>query len=52
MSVLEPKTSEEVEGQVDNVLFSEGLVQFKGKWMLYYGQGDQYLGVATAPLQP
>lgn len=50
--LLQPLSKQEVKGQVDNVLFSEGLVQFKGKWMLYFGQGDEYLGVATAPLQP
>ena len=50
--LLQPLSKEEVKGQVDNVLFSEGLVQFRGKWMLYFGQGDEFLGVATAPLQP
>lgn len=39
-------------GQVDNVVFCEGMVQFKGKWFLYYGQGDSELGVATAEVQP
>lgn len=41
-----------VEGQVDNVVFSEGLVQFNGKWWLYYGIGDSVIGVATADVQP
>lgn len=50
--ILEPTTKIETQGQVDNVVFSEGLVQFKGKWLLYYGAGDQYLAVATAPVQP
>ncbi|OCT49016.1 putative glycosyl hydrolase [Cladophialophora carrionii] len=35
-------------GQVDQVVFCEGLVQFKGKWLLYFGQGDSELGVAVA----
>lgn len=50
--ILTPTTEDEVEGQVDNVVFSEGLVQFKQQWFLYYGAGDQYLSVASAPVQP
>lgn len=49
---LWPDAANEVEGQVDNVVFSEGLVQYKGKWYLYYGQGDSELGVAIADVQP
>jgi predicted GH43/DUF377 family glycosyl hydrolase len=29
--------------------FSEGLVLFKGKWWMYYGCADSFVGVATAP---
>lgn len=50
--ILEPSTPEETRGQVDNVIFSEGLVQYHGKWFLYFGQADSFLGVATAPVQP
>ncbi|KAI9704028.1 MAG: hypothetical protein M1820_005649 [Bogoriella megaspora] len=50
--LLQPTSVNEVEGQVDNVVFSEGLVQFKGQWLLYFGEGDKYLGVATTPVQP
>lgn len=50
--ILQPTSVKEIEGQVDNVVFSEGLVQFKGEWFLYFGQGDAFLGVATAPVQP
>jgi hypothetical protein len=49
---LVPSTPEEERGQVDLVVFAEGLVQFKGKWFLYYGQADQTLGVAVADVQP
>jgi predicted GH43/DUF377 family glycosyl hydrolase len=38
-------------GQVNEVVFCEGMVQFKGTWFLYYGQGDSQLGVATAKVQ-
>ncbi|KAI6906721.1 hypothetical protein KC318_g5723 [Hortaea werneckii] len=50
--VLVPEGEEEESGQVDRVVFSEGLVQFKGKWFLYFGQADSTLGVATAEVVP
>jgi predicted GH43/DUF377 family glycosyl hydrolase len=28
--------------------FAEGLVQFQGKWFLYYGTADSFVGVATS----
>lgn len=49
---LVPSTAEEEHGQVDLVVFAEGLVQFHGKWLLYYGQADQTVGVAVADVQP
>ena len=42
---LVPETPEEVAGQVNNVVFVEGLVAYKGEWLLYYGQGDAGVGV-------
>lgn len=50
--ILQPTTATEITGQVDNVVFSEGLVQFKDKWLLYFGAGDAFLSVAQAPVQP
>ncbi|KAB5585040.1 glycosyl hydrolase [Coniochaeta sp. 2T2.1] len=38
-------------GLVNNVVFCEGMVQFRGRWFMYYGQGDSELGVATADVQ-
>jgi predicted GH43/DUF377 family glycosyl hydrolase len=35
---LVPDQANEVEGQVNQVVFTEGIVQFKGKWYLYYGE--------------
>ena len=32
-------------GQVNNVVFVEGLVAWRGEWLLYYGQGDAGVGV-------
>ncbi|EXJ83408.1 hypothetical protein A1O1_07031 [Capronia coronata CBS 617.96] len=46
-----PSTPEEESGQVDLVVFAEGLVQFRGKWFLYYGQADKTIGVAVADVQ-
>lgn len=37
--------------EVNNVVFSEGLVQFNGKWFLYFGMGDSRIGVAMADLK-
>lgn len=48
--ILVPDAANEIEGQVNRVVFTEGLVQFKNKWFLYFGQGDSELGVATAPV--
>lgn len=50
--LLVPEGSDEQTGQVNQVVFAEGLVQFKGKWFLYFGQADSTLGVATADVQP
>ena len=36
--VLVPEAGNEQSGQVDQVVFAEGLVQFKGKWYLYFGK--------------
>lgn len=46
--LLYPDQKNELTGQVNKVVFCEGIVQFKGKWLLYYGQGDSELGVAVA----
>jgi predicted GH43/DUF377 family glycosyl hydrolase len=42
---LVPETPEETSGQVNNVVFVEGLVAYRGEWLLYYGQGDAGVGV-------
>jgi predicted GH43/DUF377 family glycosyl hydrolase len=50
--ILVPEGEGEVNGQVSQVVFAEGLVQFRGKWFLYYGMADSELGVAVADVQP
>lgn len=49
--ILIPDQDNEKNGQVDKVVFTEGIVQFKGKWFLYFGQGDSELGVATCDVE-
>jgi hypothetical protein len=44
---LRPQTIEERQGLVANVTFVEGLVQFEGRWLAYYGQSDTTLAVAV-----
>jgi predicted GH43/DUF377 family glycosyl hydrolase len=44
---LEPQTFEDTHGMVANVTFVEGLVEFGGKWLAYYGQSDTTLAVAS-----
>lgn len=41
--ILVPEAGNEQQGQVDQVVFAEGLVQFKGKWYLYYGEFSVFL---------
>ena len=46
--ILKITESFEKRGQVDNVLFSSGLVKKSNKWYIYYGCADTYIGVAIA----
>lgn len=41
-----PGTHDEILGQVDNVVFVEGLATYKGVYYLYYGMADSKIGVA------
>ena len=46
---FQPELPWEKTGQyVGGTTFSEGLVLFKGKWFLYYGCADTFVGMATA----
>jgi predicted GH43/DUF377 family glycosyl hydrolase len=44
---FQPDKPYELVGQVNNVVFLEGLVPFKGKWFLYYGTADSKIAVAV-----
>jgi predicted GH43/DUF377 family glycosyl hydrolase len=46
--LFQPKLEWEKQGQVPNVVFVEGLVREPGRWLIYYGAADKYIGVATA----
>ena len=47
--VFSPQHEWEKVGQVPNVIFVEGLVREKNRWLFYYGGADKYVGVASAP---
>lgn len=44
---LRPDQPYEIEGQVNQVCFIEGMVPLNGKWFLYYGTADSKIGVAV-----
>lgn len=44
---LMPDKSYEIEGQINQVCFIEGMVPFQGKWFLYYGTADSRIAVAV-----
>lgn len=45
---LEPTTVDEKTGLVPNVTFVEGLVNFRGRWLAYFGQSDTTTAVAVS----
>jgi len=46
--LLKPTLPHEITGQyTGGTTFAEGLVKFKGKWWLYYGTADSFIGVAV-----
>ena len=50
--VFGPALDWEKAGQVPNVVFVEGIVHQSGRWLLYYGGADKYVGVATTDMIP
>jgi len=44
---IKPDKPYEISGQVNWVCFVEGLVNYKGKWILYYGTADSKIAVAV-----
>src|SRR5436853_288857 len=47
--IFSPEKEWERVGQVPNVVFVEGMVRQKDRWLFYYGGADKYVGVAEAP---
>lgn len=45
---MKPDTDYELAGQINQVCFAEGLVNFKNKWFLYYGTADSRIAVAIS----
>lgn len=45
---LSPTEAGAQRGQVNHVVFAEGLVEFHGDLLLYYGMADSHIGVARA----
>lgn len=43
---LKPEQAYELNGEVNNVCFAEGLTLYKNKWWLYYGTADSKIAVA------
>lgn len=43
---IKPDKPYEINGQVNNVCFLEGLVKYKDRWLLYYGTADSKIAVA------
>jgi len=41
----------EKRGFVGNTTVANGMVPFKGKWMLYYGAADRVIGMATCEME-
>jgi len=48
--ILQPSEYWEMYGKVNAVIFTNGFVNFKGKWLLYYGGADKSIGVAELEL--
>jgi len=47
--VFAPEQQWEKVGQVPNVVFVEGMVEQRDRYLIYYGGADTYVGVAEAP---
>ena len=47
--VFAPEKEWEKVGQVPNVVFVEGMVEQRDRYLFYYGGADTYVGVAEAP---
>ena len=46
--IFAPELTWEKVGQVPNVVFVEGMVRQRNRFLFYYGGADKYVGVAEA----
>ncbi len=49
---IRPELQWEKQGQVPNVIFTEGLIPEKDGFLLYYGAADKYIGGMRATIHP
>jgi len=49
--ILRPEYEWEKKGFTGNTTVANGLVPFRGKWMLYYGAADRVIGLATCEME-
>lgn len=47
---LTPEKPYEIEGQINQVCFIEGMVPYNGQWFLYYGTADSKIAVAVSSM--
>lgn len=45
--ILEPEEEWEIFGGVPNVVFSDAMIEYKGKYYVYYGAADNHIALAT-----
>ncbi len=48
--IMKPQETYE-SGQNKNCLWMNCIIQREGQWMMYYGGGDRYVALATAPIK-
>ncbi len=48
--IMKPRETYE-NGQNKNCLWTNAVIQHNGQWMLYYGAGDRFVALATAPVK-
>ena len=48
---MRPEKPYETTGQVNQVVFLEGLARYKNQWFMYYGTADSKIAVAARPVE-
>jgi len=49
--ILRPTFDWELHGWVDNVVFAEAMIEHEGRYYLYYGGADRYVGLAIGKIE-